>query len=379
MTDSPHIALFIRTLRSGGGAQRAMVRFASGLARRGFRVTVLSLVSGSAFDAELDPRIERKTLAGRRLLFAVPAIIAFLRQARPATLFTTEPASNLICIAAARLARTSTRVVIREGLFPSVAKHESPHRSTRFAYRLAPWFYRHADGIIAIASDMAVDLARVARLSRERIETIAVNPVVTPALLASAGGPVPHPWLDDGGSPVILGVGRFSKQKDFATLVRAFALVRAQRPCRLLLIGEGEERAYLEGIAGQSGHGADIAMPGFCAEPFAAMRACAVFVLSSRYEGLPNVLIEAIACGAPVVATDCPSGPKDVLDGERFGPLVPVGDERAMAAAINRILDEPPDREILAARGMDFTVDRSLDHYMPLLFPAATQSGKAHG
>lgn len=366
----PAIAIFIRTLKSGGGAQRAMVRFASGLARRGYPVTVLSLVSGNAFDAELDPAIRRVTLGSRRLAWAVPAVAGWLRRERPATLFTTEPASNLVCILASRMACIGTRVVIREGLFPSVARRESPHRSTRIAYRLAPWIYPKADGIIAIASEMAADLAQTARVDPERVTTIAVNPVVTPQMLAAAQNPPPHPWLADGGSPVILAVGRFSRQKDFGVLIEAFARVRAEFPCRLLLVGDGEERATLEAAAAASGHGVDIAMPGFMSEPFAAMRACAVFVLSSRYEGLPNVLIEAVACGAPIVSTDCPSGPADVLDGGRWGRLVPVGDAGAMAEAIADTIDFPPDRAALAARGMDFTVERSLDRYVPVLFPS---------
>lgn len=370
MPPKPSIAIFIRTLKSGGGAQRAMVRFASGLARRGYPVTVLSLIPGTAFDSELDPAITRVTLGSGRLAFAIPAIANYLRNHRPVTLFMTEPASNLVGVLAAGLARVGTRVVIREGLFPSVAKIESPHRSTRLAYRLAPWIYRHADGIIAIATDLAEDLAKTAHISRERITTIAVNPVVTRQLLESAAQVPTHPWLTDGGSPVILGVGRFSRQKDYVTLIKAFGIVRTTRPCRLLLIGDGEERAMLEAAALATGHMEDIAMPGFMAEPFAAMKNCAVFVLSSRYEGLPNVLIEAVACGAPIISTDCPSGPTDVLEGGRWGKLVPVGNEIAMAQAIFNVLDNPPDRAKLAERGLDFTVDRSIDCYLPVLFPS---------
>lgn len=372
MIEHSSIVVFIRSLQAGGGgAQRAMVRFASGLARRGHAVTVATLRNGDAYDAELDASIQRVVLAGGRLAKAVPAMAAFLRRSRPDTLFTTEPASNVICILARIVACVPTRVVIREGLFPSVARRDSPHRATRLAYAAAPFVYRFADEIVAIASDMAADLAKTAKISPDRITTIAVNPVITPELLAAAELPPTHPWLSDGGTPVILGVGRLSKQKDFATLIRAFARLRAERPCRLLIIGEGSERQPLEALAAASSHANDIALPGFLREPFAAMRACDLFVLSSRYEGLPNVLIEAIACRAAVVATDCPSGPNDILNGGALAPLVPVGDHNAMAAAIAQVLDNPPDRKALYARAMDFTVDRSLDRYLPLLFPRA--------
>lgn len=345
-----------------------MVRFATGLAERGHPVTIATLLEGRAYDDELDPAIHRVTLGGGRLWRAIPALAAFLRRERPATLFTTEPASNVICILATLFARVPTRVVIREGLFPSIAKKISPYRATRLAYALCPLVYRFADDIVAIASDMASDLARTARISPDRITTIAVNPVVTPALLAAAEQAPRHPWLNDDGPPVILGVGRLTRQKDFATLIAAFAAVRARRRCRLLVIGEGSERAALEELAAQTGFGQDIAFPGFVREPFAAMRACDVFVLSSRYEGLPNVLIEALACRAPVVSTDCPSGPRDILADGKLAPLVPVGNAKAMAHAIERVLDEPLDRDALFARAMDFTVERSLDRYLAVLF-----------
>jgi glycosyltransferase involved in cell wall biosynthesis len=366
---SASIVIFIRSLREGGGgAQRAMVRFATGLARRGYTVTVVTLHDGKAYDAELDPAVRRVALSGNRLGGAVPALAGFLRRERPTTLFTTEPASNVICVLAKFASRMSTRVVIREGLFPSVARRISPYRATRLAYALSPLIYRFADEIIAIASDMTADLARTAMIPRARITTITVNPVVTPALLEAAQRPPPHSWLDDGGAPVILGVGRLTRQKDFATLICAFALVRQRRACRLLIIGEGVDRPSLEAMVAETGYVQDIALPGHVREPFGAMRTCAAFVLSSRYEGLPNVLIEALACRAPVIATDCPSGPRDILESGTLAPLIPVGDAPAMAHAIEQVLDAPPDRDALFARAMDFTVDRSLDCYLPVLF-----------
>lgn len=369
--DKSSIAVFIRTLKSGGGAQRAMIRFATGLHRRGYRVTVLTLIPGQAFAGELDPSIPVVRLAGGRLLRSIPAIAAWLRKNPTDTLFTTEPACNVVAILAAKLSGSSVRTVIREGLFPSVARRDSPYAATRLAYMLSQFVYHRADAIIAIAADMASDLAKVARVDPARITTIAVNPVVTPQLLEATKAPTEHPWLGDSASPVILGVGRLEAQKDYRTLIEAFCLLRQTRPCRLLIFGEGSERKMLEDLSERSGFKDDIALPGHFSKPFSAMAACDVFVLSSRYEGLPNVLVEAMACGAPVVATDCPSGPFDVLEGGQHGPLVPVGDAQAMAAAIGALLESPPDRSRLKQRGLDFTVERSLDLYLPSLLGSA--------
>ena len=369
---SKKIAFFVRTMH-GGGAQRAMVRLASGFAALGHEVEVLTLDPEGSFREELSPTVKLTTLGPKRIFSAIPAIAYYMRLQRPDAVIVTEPACNIAVVAAKILAQTSTCVMIREGLFPSVAVRESPHGATRMAYRLSPLLYRHADVIVAIAKDMAQDLATFARLPPERITTIAVNPVVTPVLSAKATQAPDHPWFSDD-IPVILGVGRLDRQKDFATLITAFNTLRGIRPARLLIVGEGPLRPELEALRLASPFPDDIALPGFSANPFSLMASCAAFVLSSRYEGLPNVLIEALACGAPVVATDCPSGPHDVLEGGRFGSLVPVGDAQAMAEAVLGILAQPVDRAISRRRGMDFTLEISTAHYAAALFPAGAQA-----
>jgi glycosyltransferase involved in cell wall biosynthesis len=179
----------------------------------------------------------------------------------------------------------------------------------------------------------------------------------------------------------VLGVGRIGRQKDFATLIRAFARVRAQRAARLVILGEAknaakhaERVARLRELAEQLGVAADVELPGFAANPFAYMARAAVFALSSRYEGLGNVLIEAMACGCPVVSTDCPVGPSEILAGGRYGRLVPVGDDAALADAILRTLDEPPAAALLRARAGDFSVERAVDGYLAALFDGDTDA-----
>lgn len=363
MTD---ISFFIRSM-NGGGAQRAMVRLATGFAESGHAVEVLTLQPEGSFRAELSPAVKLTTLGPKRILNSVPALARHLRQRRPAAVLVTEPACNIIVLLAKLLSGTTTRVLIREGLFPSVAVKEDPYRWTRLAYRLAPILYRCADVIVAIASDMTTDLARFARLDPARITTIAVNPVVTPALQQLAAEKPDHPWFVDD-LPIILGVGRLDRQKDFMTLLRAFERVRVVRPCRLLIVGDGPLRGELETARSASRFTEDIDLPGFSVRPFSYMANCSVFVLSSRYEGQPNVLIEALACGAAVVATACPSGPWDILEGGRYGHLVPVGDAQAMAEAISATLDAPINRNLSQSRGHDFTVAKSAALYLDALF-----------
>jgi glycosyltransferase involved in cell wall biosynthesis len=194
---------------------------------------------------------------------------------------------------------------------------------------------------------------------------------------------VAHRWFRPAAPPVVLAVGSLSARKDFPTLVRAFARVRAERDCRLVILGQAaspkkteEKRGGLMALAGSLGVAADIDLPGFVTNPYAYLARAAVFVLSSAHEGLPGVLIEALACGCPVVSTDCPSGPAEILDGGRFGALVPVGDDQAMAAAIATTLDRPIEAATLRERATLFDVDRAVDRYLELLL-AGGSSGAA--
>ncbi|SBS75860.1 Glycosyl transferase group 1 [uncultured Mycobacterium sp.] len=372
MTD---ISFFVRSM-SGGGAQRAMVRLATGFAELGHNVEVLTLEPEGVFAAELSPAVKVTALSSTHTLGAIPALARYLRHRRPAAMVTTEPGSNIALTIAKLCSGTQCRIMLREGLFPSIHVKENPYRSTRLALRLAPLVYRHADVIVAVATEMATDLARFARLDPQRITTIAVNPVVTPALAQAAADKPAHPWFDDD-IPIVLGVGRIDQGKDFTTLLKAFTRIRDARPCRLLILGDGPALAELESARAASQFADDIALPGFSLRPYPEMANCSVFVLSSRYEGQPNVLIEALACGAPVVATDCPSGPREILKDGRYGRLVPVGDDVAMAEAITATLDMPIDRELSKARGYDFTLANSTALYLAALFPATPQHEQA--
>jgi glycosyltransferase involved in cell wall biosynthesis len=193
------------------------------------------------------------------------------------------------------------------------------------------------------------------------------NPIVSPRIDTLARQGPPHLWVAGGGPPSILGIGRLVPQKDFATLLRAFALVRAHRPARLVVLGEGPERDRLMLLSRELGIENDLLLPGFVTNPFAWLEGASLFVLSSAWEGLPTALVEALACGTPVVATDCPHGPRDVLEDGDLGPLVPVGDSGKMADAMRRVLDAPTCRSRLLERAAAFNEDRAVEAYRQIL------------
>jgi glycosyltransferase involved in cell wall biosynthesis len=228
-------------------------------------------------------------------------------------------------------------------------------------------FYPQSDGLIAVSKGVAQDLAKMAQVPLDRIRII-YNPVVTPELPVKAQEPLDHPWFEPGEPPVILGAGRLMYQKDFGTLIRAFAQLRQQRPCRLMIIGgEGYERGALEQLIRDLQVEDAVQLPGFADNPYAYMAKAGVFVLSSRYEGFGNVLVEAMATGTPVVSTDCPDGPAEILENGRYGQLVPVGDAAALAAAIAATLDHPIAPDVLQQKAQEYTAEKIAGEYLSYL------------
>jgi glycosyltransferase involved in cell wall biosynthesis len=401
-----HLALFIRSLgANGAGAERVWLNLSRAFLARGHRVDlVLGRRTGHLADAippgvrvvDLavrsrlpllgaalrDPRSARSlapalvSLPPPWILAAVPALASYLTRERPDALLSALSYSNLAALWARERAGVPVRVAISEHNTLSVRASHSRARRWRVLPVVEARWYPRADAILAVSQGVADDLARTAGLPRARI-AVTYNPVVSDALFAAAREPVAHAWLQAGEPPVVLGVGKLSSQKGFDVLLRAFARVRARRPARLVILGEGSQRRALERLAKTLGIAGDVALPGFVANPFAWMARSALFALSSRWEGLPSVLIEALACGCAVVSTDCPSGPAEILDAGRLGPLVPVGDAGALGDAIVRALDAPSDPTARCERARDFSVERVAPRYLEALLPAATRETNA--
>lgn len=358
---SERLAILMPSL-GGGGAQRSMVRLAGGIADRGHAVdVVLGQADGHYLD-EIASSVRVVDLRAPRMSMSLPALVRYLRTERPAAMLAALNYVNIIGLWARRLAGVRTRLVVSERNTLSVAVRQRSTWRLRLRPHLIRRFYRGADGIVAVSRGVADDLSRVTGLPRERIDVIP-NPVITPALKAMAEADLDHPWMRAGEPPVAIGLGRLVPQKDFGTLIRAFARVREGRPARLLILGEGPERASLESLVAELGLGHDVQLPGWVTNPYPYLKRASAFVLSSRWEGLPGVLIEAMYCGPPVVSTDCPSGPREILEGGRHGHLVPVGDVDALAEGIERALSgalEPPAVDSWLPYRQDVVVDRYL-------------------
>ena len=364
----PRIALFLPSLH-GGGAERVMLDISAELVNRSYPVDLV-LVRAEGHYRDIVPEgVRLIDLHSHRTAASLLKLASYLRRERPAVLLSTLVHANVIALTAKMMLRGRVRVVprIANTYGEEMASGRFKHRQ---ALRLLKLLLPTADAVVCVSRGVAHDLITAVPAAASRIETI-YNPVVSPDLVDKASLPVEHKWFNDKSIPVILSAGRLTRVKDHTTLLRAFAEVVDSRPARLIILGEGAERDNLLQLAERFGIAEQVDLPGFKVNPFAYMSRSDVFVLSSRYEGFPNVLVQAMACGTPVVSTDCRSGPSEILEDGKWGKLVPMGGWRGMADAIIATLDDPSSAERLVHRASSYSVETSVDRYIEVLLDRA--------
>ena len=359
-----HVAMYMPSLR-GGGAERAMLGLAAGLAARDVSVDLVLVRAEGEYLAELPGGVRLIDFGSNRTASSVLKFLRYVRKERPSVVMSALTPTNVVTLIAKLLFRNELRVVIRQDSTLTEEFHNGSLKE-RGVMRVLKWLMPAADSIVSVSHGVAEDLRGLVPSACRKVTTI-YNPIVWPDHAAKAAATVDHPWFHDVSIPVVLSVGRLAPVKEHTTMIRAFSQVVDSRPARLVILGEGPERDNLAGLASQLGISEQVDMPGFRMNPFAYMSKSRVFVLSSRYEGLSTVLIEAMASGTPVVSTDCRSGPREILEDGKWGRLVPVGDWRAMAEAIIDTLDNPIPSDQLIARASAFSAEASVDRYLEVL------------
>jgi glycosyltransferase involved in cell wall biosynthesis len=364
------IAIFVPTLQLFGGAERVALNLAGGFLHRGFSVDVLVAGEAGPFGNLIPSGARLFSLGNKgRILHALPSLVSYLRRELPWCVVPIMDHTNIVTIWGRWLARTPTTVLATTHCLPSMeARHGSRIREKLVPYALQS-FLRFADGIVAVSTGAANDLAKTAKIARERI-TVIHNPVLTPEFYRGIAEPVSDMDLPDTKRPLIISVGRLVASKDFPSLLRAFAKVRKEVPSCLLILGEGDQRPVLERLIAELVLTDDVLLPGHTRNPYAHLARAKVFVLSSAYEAFGNVLVESLAAGTPVVATDCPTGPREILQDGKFGELVAVGDTDALARAIVKVLRSggpiPPARYL-----EQFQLESVVDAYVGAMETAA--------
>lgn len=326
------LAFFSPSL-TGGGSERVMLNIANGCAARGYDVDVVLVTGKGDFLDDLDSRIQIVNLQKKRVITSVFSLMKYLRKRRPASLLSTQLHSNVVALIAAALSGARVKVVVREVTSPN---REKARRQTPISITLsflARRLYRRAYCVISVCNDMKPQIASNRMVGMDKIKVI-YNPIRIGEIRSLAKDATIYDWLDSNQTATIVAIGRLERVKDFETLIRAFKIVRDQKQAKLVILGEGSLRPQLTSLAGELAIAEDVYLPGFVENPYAYLGRANVVVLSSKWEGLPNVLLEALALDIPIVSTDCQTGPREILRDGRDGTLVPVGDADGLARGI---------------------------------------------
>lgn len=364
------IAVYMQDL-AGGGSERVNLTLAREWQAKGHDVTLLLHSMAGELIPILPAGVRVVSFETRRVLADVPRLARFLRHEKPDVLVASLEHNNIAALLAKALSFSRTRVLICQHNPFSTAAAGVPRG---LSYRAMPYLYWMcaplACKLIAVSRGVADDTRAVTRMPGKKIVSI-YNPVLTPEFDQLAEGACTHPWLQPGQPPVFVGAGRLHPQKHHAFLVRAIAAhARRGGNGRLMVLGEGAEREELQGLANQLGVADRVSFPGFVKNPLPYIRRAKAFVLGSRYEGLGNVLVEAMGVGTPVISTDCTYGPSEILEDGRHGVLVPVDDPEAMAVAMANDLRARWPAEALMLRAASFRSSVIADQYLALMVGA---------
>lgn len=355
------IGIFVPSL-SIGGAQRVALNLAQGLVDQGFNVDLVLQEAIGAFLRQVDPRVRIIDLKSPGIIGRLYGLVQYFQREQPAVLLSILDNVNVASFAK-QLSGTSTRVVV--SLHINLPEPVQDWK-TWLKPLLIRYSYPLADGVIAVSHGVAENISCITGMSLNQIHVIP-NPITQPSAVKPNSPAVPHPWFEPGQPPVILGAGRLVKEKDFATLIQAFAIVHQQHECRLMILGEGEQEPDLRALIEHLGISSSVALPGFVEDPSPYMASASVFVLSSIKEAFGNVLVEAMAVGTPVVSTNCASGPTEILEAGKYGKLAAIANPNQLAEAILATLRNPPNPEMLKQRASMFSIEQIVRQYIRVL------------
>ena len=358
------LSIFIPSLM-GGGAERVMVILANEFYLRGVNVDLVLSKSIGPYLLDIHPGVRIVNLNSKRLFFSIIPLVKYMREERPKVMLTALNTANVIAIIARIISRVKFKLVISERAVTSDAIKDNPLMRAKLVPFLMRMTYQKADAIVAVSFGVSDDLVNKFNLSNKNIHVV-YNPVVTKQLIKLSNEKFDHEWFGNEKVPVILAVGRLTSQKNFALLIKSFSLLLKNREARLIILGKGELQKELENLTIELNIRDKVSFPSFVKNPFMWMKNSSLFVLSSDYEGLPGTLIQAMACGTPVVSTDCPSGPKEILENGQWGRLVPMRNVEALSQAMMKTLDEDTHPDV-ALRAQYFDVNHGVDGYLKVL------------
>lgn len=363
MDKNKKIAFYLPSLEYGG-AERVVVTLVNGIAKRGYKIELVLSNAVGPYLKEVDSLVKVIDLNNSRSLFSIFGLIKYLNLYKPDVLISALDNANIISVLAKSIAGLSTKLLITQHSTLSSEKQYDKSIKGSIVRKLMLLLYARADVVIGVSEGVSKDLKKQLGVKLNLVTIY--NPIVDDRIQSMQKEEVSCSWFDEGEPPVIMSAGRLTEAKDFELLINAFAEIRKNRICRLIIVGDGILKSKLIQLSVQLEIEKDVLITGYQSNPFKWMKQCSVFVVSSRWEGLSNVLIEAMACGRKIVSTDCPNGPSEILEGGKWGMLVPVGDIGALVTAIEETLDSNPSVNVVE-RANFFSVEKSVDQYLKIM------------
>jgi glycosyltransferase involved in cell wall biosynthesis len=366
MSDEERLISFFLPSLEGGGAEKATIRLISGFIEKGFNVDLLLSKAVGPYIKIIPDKCRIIDFNSKRVIFSLGKLINYLKTNNSDVLISVLSHANVVASLAKMFGSSNTKIILTERINLTSSRINLKSLRSRFLPIFMFLTYHKAYKIVAVSKGVAEDLEKRIHYLQNKVEYI-YNPIITSDIARLANEPVDNQWFHEKDLYLIISAGRLTPQKDYSLLLKAFSLVRKKMNCRLIILGEGEERNNLTNLAKDLGIEEDVWMPGFVDNPYKYISRAHLFVSSSKSEGFPNVLIEAMACGTPIVATDCPSGPNEILDNGRYGKLVPVGNFGMMANAIIETLKNPLSSEILILRANQFSLEKAVSRYLEVI------------
>ncbi|QJR06241.1 glycosyltransferase (plasmid) [Sphingobium yanoikuyae] len=360
LISAKHIAIYLPSL-GGGGAERVTVMLANGFAARGHRVDLVLPSAQGPYRDKVSAQVKIVDLEKKRVFASIGAFAAYLKREKPDAVISAMAHANIAALMAIKIAHSRAKSIVVEHTSSAFSDAKS-----YMVHLLRKFLYKRADKIVCVSKGMQEQIASLVGARPEQICTI-YNPLDVEYIKRRSQEPVNSELIGERNVPLIVAAGRLTRAKDYPTLLKAFAIARSRKDMRLLILGEGEERERLERMAQELGIGHDVIFAGFQENPFAWMARCDLYVMSSAWEGLPGALLEAMACGAKIVSTDCRTGPNEILEGGKWGRLVPVGDAPELARAMIEALDDDIRPPNVLSRANDFRLDKSINQYRLIL------------
>jgi len=356
--------LVVTPVFSIAGVPLAQQRFAQALASRGHRVHLVIGHIDQHFAFQPPEGLRVSVLGCNKVRKMFVPLLKLFRHEKPDIVFSAEDHLNIVVTAAAAFARTNAKISASSRVTPFDTYSSVPFSKRWFLKQLARWVMPHAHVLSCVSKDMVFQYQRVFPGTRH----VCIYNIVDDARSrARATQALHHSWFGDPDWPIVVAAGRLAPWKGFDHLIKAFAMLRQRRQVRLLILGDGPDRSALQDQIDSNNLNDCVRLEGYVENPLAFFSRAQVFALSSRVEGMPNVLIEAMMCGCTPVATDCPTGPSEVLQSGRFGYLVPLADVEAFAQALEKALDCPIPPAVLSEAVEPFNEKRVIDRHFDLL------------